>query len=315
MDWKELYSDKKMRPGINELSQYLSADVMNLFSEFANYLASKYDLRCAPAVYTNTFGWTFRFGKSNMYLVNNIYMKNGCFHVEGISVNNKESLEIAFSTADMLYSDGFAIKLAEHCAKKSMEQAVRTKLRKERERKEIKEMEALIKKDSFNKFRWSPKLTHSKLIKLYENDAKMIYDDSLADDVGYTLYTRCMQGKAERLLIETRRIKCHNCGEILSYKEGLIECPCGHQYLFRDYMRSFRVNNMPSGSATHIFNAFIDDWPSASTYSDKMKLIDNLIHEFHINLTSGVKGRFVGINLIEGSKKQISELIFNLAYK
>jgi hypothetical protein len=45
-----------------------------------------------------------------------------------------------------------------------------------------------------------------------------------------------------------------------------------------------------------------------------MRLIDELIHEFHINLVSGIKGRFVGINLIEGSKKQIVDLILTLAY-
>ena len=71
---------------------------------------------------------------------------------------------------------------------------------------------------------------------------------------------------------------------------------------------------MPSGAATAIFNAFIDDWPRAKGYAAKMVLIDNLLHEFHINLNSGVKGRFVGINLIEGTKKQIEELILDLAY-
>lgn len=50
------------------------------------------------------------------------------------------------------------------------------------------------------------------------------------------------------------------------------------------------------------------------TYSEKMRIIDQLVHEFHINLVTGVKGRFVGINLIEGTKKQIEELILSLAY-
>ena len=94
----------------------------------------------------------------------------------------------------------------------------------------------------------------------------------------------------------------------------LIECSCGYQYLFRDYMRSFRTDNMPSGAATAIFNAFIEDWPCAKGYAEKMRLVDGLIHEFHINLNSGVRGRFVGVNLIEGSKKQIGDLIFGLAY-
>ena len=79
-------------------------------------------------------------------------------------------------------------------------------------------------------------------------------------------------------------------------------------------MKAFRTNNMPHGAASAIFSAFVNDWPKAKNYSDKMRLIDNLIHEFHINLSSGVKGRFVGINLIEGNKKQIEELILGLAY-
>ena len=71
---------------------------------------------------------------------------------------------------------------------------------------------------------------------------------------------------------------------------------------------------MPTGGAAHIFNEFIDKWQRAATDSDKMRLIDWLIHEFHINLLSGTKGRFVGINLIQGTKSQIKDLIMNLAY-
>ena len=35
---------------------------------------------------------------------------------------------------------------------------------------------------------------------------------------------------------------------------------------------------------------------------------------YTVNLSTGVKGRFVGIYLIEGTKKQIEELILSLAY-
>ncbi|MDR2590956.1 MAG: hypothetical protein LBC71_08250, partial [Oscillospiraceae bacterium] len=60
---------------------------------------------------------------------------------------------------------------------------------------------------------------------------------------------------------------------------------------------------------------FIEDWSKAKGYIEKMLLIDRLIHEFHINLNSGVKGRFVAINLIQGTKKQIGDLIISLAYE
>ncbi len=306
--------DKKKRPGINELSAYLSSDVIGLFSEFANHLARKYGLHCAPPVYTATHGWVFRFGRSDMYLINSVKIVGDSFYVESICVNSKDSLEDAVKLADDLYADGFGERFAVYSAQKSAAQYERTKKRLEREKKEIEDMASQINKDKFNNYRWSSKISRQKLKKLYENDANRIYDEELIDDIGYTLYARCLQGRDERALIDIGKMRCHGCGEILLYRGGIIECGCGCQYLFRDYMRSFRVNNMPSGSAKHIFNAYIEKWQRAMTYSEKMRIIDELVHEFHINLVTGVKGRFVGINLIEGTKKQIEELILSLAY-
>jgi len=148
--------------------------------------------------------------------------------------------------------------------------------------------------------------------KTYPNTVKWCTETPAFSRKNHNFYINKCGFKVVR--IDSKKMKCHNCGNILSGKKGLIECGCGGQYLFRDYMRSFRANNMPTGAASHIFNRFIDNWPKARVYNDKMRLIDNLIHEFHINLASGVKGRFVGINLIEGTKRQIGELILSLAY-
>ena len=45
-----------------------------------------------------------------------------------------------------------------------------------------------------------------------------------------------------------------------------------------------------------------------------MMLIDWLIHQCHVTLMSGAKGRSVCVNLLEGTKKQILDVINNLAY-
>lgn len=132
--WKEIY-DKKKRPGINELSAYLSSDVMVLFSEYANHLKRQYGLNCAPVVYTINNGWVFRFGRNNMYLINNIKIIDDSFYVESICVNNRDSLKAAFNLADTLYAGGFSDKLAGHSAQKSAEQYERTKIRLAREKK------------------------------------------------------------------------------------------------------------------------------------------------------------------------------------
>ncbi|MDF2587284.1 MAG: hypothetical protein K0S41_1125 [Anaerocolumna sp.] len=311
--WITLY-DKKHRPRLNEISSFLPNDIMTLFYEFSNYLSREYSLQCPPAIYKASQGWTFRFGKSNLYMIENVIIQDGYFIIDHIPVNNEDSLRNAIEYADTLYQNGFKEHLEEHCAKKSALQGERTKKRLEREKLELEQMSEKINKNKFNKFSWSPKVSRQSLKRLYENDANMIYDEDLLDDIGFTLYARCMQGHEERILMESGKLRCHNCGEIIMGQNGLMECKCGNQYLFRDYMRSFRTNNMPSGSAKHIFQDYIKNWQKATTYAHKMRIVDNLIHEFHINLVTGVKGRFVGINLIEGTKKQIEELILSLAF-
>ena len=71
---------------------------------------------------------------------------------------------------------------------------------------------------------------------------------------------------------------------------------------------------MPGGRATPIFENFMQKWPGCKDEKSKMLLIDWLVHECHVTLMSGAKGRSVCVNLIEGSLKQISDLIMKLAY-
>jgi hypothetical protein len=79
-------------------------------------------------------------------------------------------------------------------------------------------------------------------------------------------------------------------------------------------MRSFNKNSMPSRSATPFFNDFINKWPLAKSYHEKMQLIDWVIHQCHLNMLSGVKRGFAGLNLIDGSKEEVRDLILILAY-
>ncbi len=313
MDWKELY-DKKKRPQINELRAYFTDEVFGLFSQYCNHMVQNYGLGCAPADYTTTNGWTFRFGKNGVYLISGIRIAEGCFYIGDIAVRDDENLKSALIYTHKLYEDGFAERYNKTIGEKKAKQIEQTKRRLEREKQELLDMKSQIIPDKFNKYRWSQKVSRRDLIRLYEADAKMLFDEDLVDEIGITLYTRCIQGRNVWLDIDSGKLKCHNCGNILLAQHGLMTCTCGYQYLFREYMRSFRKENMPSGAATHIFNAFIKKWETVKDYHEKMRLIDDLIHEFHINLVSGIKGRFVGINLIEGSKKQIGDLILTLAY-
>jgi hypothetical protein len=313
--WKAAHgSGQNNRPNVNDVKAFLPADVFVLFEEFSKYLARQYGISCKPPIYTETNGWVFPFGRSSVMLLNGVAIHDGAFEVNGLHVSNEAEYDQSIKLIDKIHADGFAERFARETAVKNERQKQNTKRRLAREKTEMEALSARIDKNKFNKYRWSPKLSRQKLLRLYDSDAHGIQDDDLLDDVGFTLYARCKQGMEEGELKNAGRLRCHNCRTVLKRSRSLMQCECGRQYLFRDYMRAFIGESMPHGAASHIFAAFVKDWETAKSYPAKMRLVDNLVHEFHINLNSGVKGRFVGINLIAGTKKQIGDLILQLAY-
>ena len=316
INWKSLYGKGlKNRPGVNEIMAFLPEDVGALYFNFSTYLQREFDVGCKPPIYTEIAGWVYTFGRYNINLLNRVTIENGAFAVQGLRVHDQNSYDKAIKLASSLYND-YKERFNLRVATIKEKQKQNTKRRLEREKTEMEAILAMADKQRLNQYRWSPKISQQLLIKLYKNDAKGVQDEELVDQVGFTLYARCLQGREEGKIKDSGRLKCHNCGEIIQAKGKslLLECSCGHQYLYRDYRKSFRTNNMPFGAAQEIFSTFVADWEYAKGYTKKMRLIDNLIHEFHMNLNSGVKGRFVGINLIEGTKKQIADLIIDLAY-
>lgn len=314
--WKALHGrGRENRPGLAEILAFLPDGAGALFQEFSRRLAREYNVGCKPPTYTETDGWVYAFGRYDVHLIGRVTMEDGAFGVQGLRVGDEESLRKALELADSLYGR-YQQRLEQSVAEKKERQKLTTQRRAAREQGELDAMAGQIDKEKFNRFRWSPKLSRQTLKRLYESDAKGIPDEELLDEVGYALYARCLQGRDERRLMEVGRLRCHGCGAVLQARSmgGLMACPCGQQYQFREYMRAFRTENMPSGAATATFNAFLEDWPRARGYAEKMRLVDALVHEFHTNLQSGVKGRFVGVNLIAGTKKQIEELILELAY-
>ena len=162
-------------------------------------------------------------------------------------------------------------------------------------------------------FRWPAKLDIHKLNKLYQQDAKGIQDEILADEIGLTLYLRCKYGKEDMAQMERGIIRCHGCGVELAGEDDFRQCSCGLQYSYKEYRRSFRKNNMPIGAAEKAFNLFMQKWNRAKTYQEKMVLIDTLLHEFHLSLVSGATHRPVAMNFIDGSRSRVEQIISGLA--
>lgn len=113
--------------------------------------------------------------------------------------------------------------------------------------------------------------------------------------------------------MEKTIIRCHNCGSEIGGEGDFRRCDCGYQYSYKEYRRSFHRNNMPTGAASKVFNEYMVKWNVAKGYSEKMILIDTLLHDFHLSLVSGAVHRPVAMNFIDGTRKQIESVIGELA--
>ena len=163
---------------------------------------------------------------------------------------------------------------------------------------------------------WASKVRPEKIKRLYEQDAKGIYDDELVDDIGVSLYARC----DSMLMVTSSNLGkplCIECRTVMpnSYEKGFITtCPsCGYSIDIFEYRASYKGQTLNGVGAIPELEEFIAKYPLAKTYAEKMRLIDFLIHAFHGNL-SAEPSRPIATNVIEGDAGQLAKLIYDLAY-
>lgn len=320
MDWKN-DQPKKYKVELADVLAYLGEENGALFQRFCDELDKRFGVR-ASRLWSGAHGWTYQFVYSGFPLLDQVVFREKAFHVGGIEVRDKSSLEQAIEYVDALYRDGWPEKLAAFQAERS----ARTKAKRESEKRSEPQ-----KGPNLNQCRWPDKVSRRDLQRLYEADAKGMPDEELAEDIGVTLYLRCVEAKEIWDIMERGAVKCRHCGEILPVAEMLdaknkpylkwsqtpVACPCGQSYTYREYRKSYRQNNMPRGEASAIFDQFVRDWErqSGKGYAEKMRLIDNLVHEFHVSAVGGTVNRPVGVNLIQGSRAQVEGLVAQLAYQ
>jgi hypothetical protein len=239
MSWKELYN-KNNRPERSALNDFWEPDIRQLFIELSNRLADEFGLALTNLTYTKSNGWIFKFTKSGIVLVKRVVISDDSFLLDGIRVNDKISLETAYEYVKSLYTPEFIEAFDEKKKNRNTRQAERSRRTAIYEKEKLEEALKAVDKHKFNKFKWAPKVPPELLKRLYSNDAKMLFNESLVDEIGWMFYVRCLQGRDERLLANENKLKCHNCGKILTKtRSQLLNCDCGHSYIFKEYMRSF----------------------------------------------------------------------------
>lgn len=164
------------------------------------------------------------------------------------------------------------------------------------------------------RIRWAPKLQPQLLRKLYQSYAMGFEDTDLIDDVGIRLFLRC----ESIVMIAKGEFFCPGCGGRRKLAEAApteaVMCKkCGFTCTTGEVGESSRHLDLWQGNAGGYFEDFYSRYTTAKTPGEKMILIDTLIHSFHIDAKSQLPNRAAGNNLIEGSLKQVVDLLDELS--
>lgn len=166
---------------------------------------------------------------------------------------------------------------------------------------------------SHEPIRWASRVEPDLIRRLYQAEAKGIHDDELIDEVGCALLARC---ESIRRVSERR---CPFCGELLSGErtaESAVSCPaCGWSARWQTYQNSYKKRRVNGPRAMPAFLRFVDRYPAAKTWSEKMLAIDAVIHAVHESLGATQNPMVVPAaeNLIEGKAKDTFALLEALA--
>ena len=103
---------------------------------------------------------------------------------------------------------------------------------------------------------WARRVAKGKIRRLYETDARGIYDEDLIDDVGWALLARC-----ESFITANRaragQLPCPECDRPVR-REEVLRCRCGWELPWADYFRTIQHKQL-SGAEPVIeqFRAFV----------------------------------------------------------
>lgn len=171
-----------------------------------------------------------------------------------------------------------------------------------------------------DKFHWAQRVSRRDIQRLYESDAKGLLDEELLDKVHYAIHARVCDMFEVREAQKFGRVKCRNCGAYVPEpfemggpkKSKVMQCrQCNWQTTCGEFYDSYNGKSLLPGSATELFETYLERFEKARTAQEKMLLIDWLIHQFHV--MQGVARMPVSENVIQGTGEQVRELIETLA--
>jgi hypothetical protein len=161
-----------------------------------------------------------------------------------------------------------------------------------------------------HRLKYAPKVAVALVVRLYRSDALGLRDDDLLADVGWRLHARCR----DVLLVSDSLARCPRCRTAFAVpwigqpEERAAACPgCGWATTAGEYHASWRHQDLLGGNARPAFASFVERFPAAATYQERMLLVDRLVHAVHT--TGGLAAR----NVFEGRPRRVVEQLDALA--
>lgn len=160
---------------------------------------------------------------------------------------------------------------------------------------------------------WAPRVKQREIQRLYETDARGIYDEALIDEVGYGLLARC-QSFIEANEARAGKVRCPRCSATVG-REEILRCDCGWELTWGEYFKTIQhVQLSGAEPVLEQFRAFVGDFPTLRTLPEKMLAIDRLLHGFHWYYKTNTPTRPVAVNLIEGRLGDVVAFLERLTY-
>ena len=171
--------------------------------------------------------------------------------------------------------------------------------------------------------KWASRAKKNDIREVYKLNAQGLDDETKIENLGITLYLRCVDILCVKRAREKGGIRCYSCyskdgtetylpfaGKFhKGAEEVTITCPvCGFSFTNMEFYRSVKDKQLNSGGAVTSFEHFVKYYPIEKDMTQKMLLIDRLLNSFHWhllkNMTKKEATRSVVPNLIEGKSSE-----------
>ena len=164
---------------------------------------------------------------------------------------------------------------------------------------------------------WSPRVSKPKIARLYASIGKGIMDEELIDEVGFSLLARCESVLRATDTSQGRGARCPSCDSLVEFTtwgDEELECRnCGWRCPKQAYKKTIKYKHLHAGGMKPFLEEYVREFPRARTHSERLILIDTLIHRYHWQ-NVGKPSRPGACCLIEGKLKDIMPFLDALSY-